>query len=514
MPAKDKVLSLERVIAKVRDLKEQGKRVVQSHGVFDIIHPGIIRHLEEARKMGDVLVVSVIRDGDVRRGSGRPVFTDEMRIENVAALQQVDYVCVVEDETPFQAVKRIAPDIFAKGTAYKERDRKIHEKVFEQERELYFGKSKILETSGFSFSSSRFINNFLYIYPDETKRFIQDFAEKYAFDFILEKISSLSDLKVLIVGDGIIDEYHYCFPMGKSAKAQLVVNKFLTHEVFAGGVFAIANHVGEICNDITLVTLLGREDSREGFIARNINTKVETKFFYRDDGPTIVKKRYVDGYSNQKLFEVNYLNDERISRQCESEVIEYLSREIPKYDLVLVSDFGHGFVTHKMIQTIQKLSKVLSVNTQSNAANTGFNMITKYNKPDFVCLDETEARLTIQNRFDDVRAVAEKLSNVLDVETLIVTLGKKGSLAVGRDGTIHMTPIFSSKVVDTVGAGDAFFSYTAPCFAKKLPLDLVAFIGNAVGAIAVQVVCNKKAVQKHELLQFIHTILNQRGGDL
>ena len=511
MPAKDKLLPLEDIITRVKDLQHQGKTVVQSHGVFDIIHPGIVRHLDEARRMGDVLVVTVIKDEDVRRGAGRPVFPDEMRVENVAALEQVDYVCVVEDEIPFESVKRIAPDIFAKGTAYKERDRKIHQRIFEEERELYFGKSKVSETSGFSFSSSQIINNFLHIYPEETRRFIEKFAEKYVFDFILEKINSIAHMNILIIGDGIIDEYHYCSPMGKSAKAQLVVNRFLTHEVFAGGVFAIANHVSEICDNIKLITLLGREDSREEFIAQNIKPNVKTKFFYRDHGPTIVKKRYVDGYSNQKLFEVNYLNEERISEQCESEVLDYLHSEIPKYDLVLVSDFGHGFITHKMIRTLQKLSKILAVNTQSNAANTGFNMITKYHKPDYVCLDETEARLTMQNKFDDIRSVAEKLSNSLDAETLIVTLGKKGSIAVGKGGTVQLTPIFSSKVVDTVGAGDAFFSYTAPCFAKKLPLDLTAFIGNAVGAIAVQVVCNKKSVEKHELLQFIHTILNQKS---
>ena len=511
MPARDKVLPLEDIIKKVKDLKDQGKTVVQSHGVFDIIHPGIVRHLDEARRMGDVLVVTVIKDGDVRRGAGRPVFPEKMRVENVAALEQVDYACVVEDEVPFQSVKRIAPDIFAKGTAYKERDRKIHQRIFEEERELYFGKSKILETSGFSFSSSQIINNFLYIYPEDTRHFIQKLSEKYSFSYILERINSIADLNTLIIGDGIIDEYHYCSPMGKSGKAQLVVNKFLTHEVFAGGVFAIANHVSEICDNISLVTLLGREDSREEFISQNINTKVKTKFFYRDDGPTIVKKRYVDGYSNQKLFEVNFLNDERISKESESEVLDYLIREIPKYDLVLVSDFGHGFITHEMINTLKKLSKILAVNTQSNAANTGFNMITKYHEPNFVCLDEAEARLTMQSKFDDITAVAEKLNKVLDAETLIVTLGKKGSIAVGKSGAVELTPIFSSKVVDTVGAGDAFFSYTAPCFAKKLPLDLTAFIGNAVGAIAVQVVCNKKSVEKHELLQFIHTILNQRA---
>ena len=76
-----------------------------------------------------------------------------------------------------------------------------------------------------------------------------------------------------------------------------------------------------------------------------------------------------------------------------------------------------------------------------------------------------------------------------------------------RKNEVNVTPIFSSKVIDTIGAGDAFFSFTAPCFAKDMPLDLVSFIGNAVGALAVQIVGNKQSVEKYELLEFIHAIL-------
>jgi sugar/nucleoside kinase (ribokinase family) len=61
--------------------------------------------------------------------------------------------------------------------------------------------------------------------------------------------------------------------------------------------------------------------------------------------------------------------------------------------------------------------------------------------------------------------------------------------------------------VDTIGAGDAFFSFTAPCFAQGLPLDMISFIGNAVGALAVQIIGNKKPVEKYELFEFINTIL-------
>ncbi len=180
---------------------------------------------------------------------------------------------------------------------------------------------------------------------------------------------------------------------------------------------------------------------------------------------------------------------------------------IPEYDLVLISDFGHGFITKKIIQVIEKSAKIFAVNTQTNAANAGYNLITKYNRPNFVCLDETEARLVTQERFSNIEDIAKNISKILNSEYFIITLGKKGSIGVSRNHEINLTPVFSTKVVDTVGAGDAFFAFTAPCFAQGMPLDLVSFIGNAAGALAVQIVGNKKPVEKYELIEFIHTIL-------
>jgi len=504
---KNKILLLDDIIKKVEKLKEAGKTVVQSHGIFDLIHPGIVRHLNEAKSQGDILIVTIIKDKDVRKGSGRPIFPEALRAENVASLEQVDYVCLVDDDIPFQCVKMIEPHIFAKGRTYLERDQKIHAKIFEEEREFHFGNSKIYETTGFSFSTSNIINNFLEIYPVETKAFLKKFAEKYAFDEIVENLNRLRDLKVLVIGDGIIDEYYYCIPMGKAAKSPLVVNKYITHEVFAGAVFIIANHLAGLCNEVKLVTLLGKEDTREDFIVSNLKTNVSLRFFYRDDAPTIVKRRYIHQYLNQKLFEINYINDSYINSFCELDIIEYLKQTVLGYDIVLVSDFGHGFITGKIINTIEEYSRKYAVNTQTNAANTGYNLITKYHGPNFVCLDETEARLATQEKFADIENIAKIISNQLNSDYVIITLGKNGSIGVSKNDEINRTPIFSTRVVDTVGAGDAFFAFTAPCFALGMPLDLVSFIGNAVGALAVQIVGNKKPVEKFELLEFIHAIL-------
>lgn len=344
-------------------------------------------------------------------------------------------------------------------------------------------------------------------YPPETREFLARFNEKYEFNGVRKKLDNLQDLKVLIIGDGIVDEYHYCEPMGKSAKANIIVNRYLENEVFAGGAFVIANHVSSLCNEVQLVTLLGKEDSREKFISKNLKQNVKTKFFFREDGPTIVKKRYIHHYSNQKLFEINFINDRFVDEVLENQIIDYFESVVSHYDLVLVSDFGHGFISKKIFKSIEKNAKILAINTQTNAANAGYNLITKYHNPNYVCLDEPEIRLAAQQKHAAIEGIAHKIRESLNANYLIVTMGKKGSLGVNHEGKVNITPVFSTKVVDTIGAGDAFFAFTAPCFAKGLPLDLVSFLGNVVGALAVQIVCNKRAIEKDELLKFINSLV-------
>ncbi|MFA6549213.1 MAG: cytidyltransferase, partial [Candidatus Margulisiibacteriota bacterium] len=304
----EKILVLEELIQKTKELRKQGKKIVQSHGVYDIIHPGIIQHLTLAKKQGDILVVTVIKDKHVRLGPGRPLFNEQLRLDNVTSLAPVDYVALVDENTPFECVRLLKPDIFAKGRAVRERDQVVHGDLFESEKEANFGKTKIFETEGFTFHTQQLVNNFLSSYPDETKDYLSAFSRKYSFRSLATQLNKLKNLKVLLIGDGIIDEYHYCDAMGRSSKAHLVVNRFINHEVFAGGAFALANHLSSICDRIKLVTLLGENDTKEKFISKNLRPNVDPKYFYRKNSSTIVKKRYLNNYSSQKLFEVNYLD--------------------------------------------------------------------------------------------------------------------------------------------------------------------------------------------------------------
>ena len=503
----NKIISVEELSTILTSLKESGNVVVQVHGVFDVIHPGIVRHIESAKKQGDILVTTVIKDSDVRKGPGYPIFKEDLRAENAASVGDVDYVTIVEDIPSLKSVQLIKPDVFARGQDYEERDINIMKRLEEEEDAIKVAGCKVHYTNGVVFSSTSIINNFLDVYPEETREFLNQFKKKHSAASIIKHIDDLRDLKVLVIGDTIIDEYHYTEALGKSLKDNLVVNRYLTNEVFAGGAVAVANHVAGLCKDVELVTVLGKNDSKEDFIESKLRDNIKPSFFYREDGPTIVKRRFVDQYSNQKMYEICFMKNADISASLEEDISVYLNKKMSEYDLVLVTDFGHGMITKKLLDIIEEKAKVLAVNVQTNGANAGYNMVTKYKDVDFVCLDTPEARLASQDRYGPIEPIVKELAKKLSANILIVTLGKQGSVGVETGDKINHTPAFASKVVDRIGAGDAFFAFTAPCFAKGYSPELISFIGNTVGALAVQVVCNREPVDPSKLCEFITSIL-------
>lgn len=113
-----KILEPDALAETVHSLREQGKVVVHCHGCFDLMHPGHVRHLQAARRMGDVLVVTVTADEYVDKGPGRPIFTDALRAEFLAALECVDYVAVNHEPTAAGALRRLRPSVYVKGQEF------------------------------------------------------------------------------------------------------------------------------------------------------------------------------------------------------------------------------------------------------------------------------------------------------------------------------------------------------------------------------------------------------------
>ncbi len=503
----DKVTTLEELARITGVLKYEGRAIVQCHGVFDLLHPGHIRHLEAAKRLGDVLLVTVTPDEHVNKGPGRPVFNHRLRAETIAAIQCVDYVAVNEWPTAVEAIRRLRPDVYVKGSDYLARDEDLTGKITDEEEAVLSVGGRIHFTNEITFSSTKLLNDHFAVYPEASHSFLRSFRNKYSANQIIQMLKDLNKLKVLVLGEAIIDEYHYCRAMGKSPKENIITTKYLSEEVFAGGALAAANHAAGFCGQVHVVTCVGAKDSKEDFIRSHLKENVTMKLFKRGDAPTVVKRRFVDTDFLTKMFEICFLEYHHLPEDLEMDVSAYLNERAPQYDLVLVNDFGHGFIGQRTIDVLAERSRFLVVNTQTNSANVGFNLVTKYPRADYVCIDEPEMRLAMGDRFSDLESLALELSSFLGYERVAVTCGHRGSLVYGKDEGFTMVPIFSNRVVDRIGAGDAYLSVTGPCTLAGYPMEVVGFVGNAVGALAVRIIGNKTPVEPVPLFKFITALL-------
>jgi len=335
---------------------------------------------------------------------------------------------------------------------------------------------------------------------------LDDVKRNYSLERIKEIISEFKGIKTLIIGDTIIDEYHFTVPKGRAIKDPILSVDYVKYERYAGGILAIANHVSNFVDEVMCVTVLGDIENNKDFIIGTINKNIKLKFFIKENSPTTLKKRYLNIVRNEKLFKVEHINDEYISEALEQEFIGYLEQELPKYDLVMVGDFGHGLITDNIIRFLEKKSNYLTVNAQCNSANLGFNYVTKYNSPTFLSMDVQELQYAVSDRFNDMPALMNKLHDKAGFNKFLVTMGRDGS-GYFDDGKQTFFPAFVTRPQDTVGAGDAVFSI-ASLFAYCKHDNLIPFIANCVGGIAVSYMGNKEYITQEKLLDFIGQAYN------
>ena len=274
----------------------------------------------------------------------------------------------------------------------------------------------------------------------------------------LEKVR---DFKVLLMGDAIMDEYIYVTTIGKAIKENALSSIFKRREQFRGGVWAAALHTLGFCKQVDIMT-----------------------------GPDVMwNSRLVDDIYLRKLSVVHELKKEAYACQ------DY---DIRDYDLVIVTDFGHGTMSKELRERVTKEARFLAVNAQTNATNFGFNLITKYPRADLVVIDEMEARLAAHDRDSPV----EDVILALGYRNIIVTCGARG--AIGFDGVFERQNALTDKVVDTMGAGDAFLCVAAPYAAAGISMRDLIKIGNAAGAIKVGIVGHRASVDKETLRKYLN----------
>lgn len=490
--------------------RASGKSIAHCHGVFDLLHPGHLLHLREAKALADLLVVSVTADRFVNKGPGRPVIDAEGRAKMLAALEVVDAVVISHFPTGIPMIEAIKPTLYIKGPDYRN---PALDPTGNMQREIDTVKSyggSIHLTKGPTMSSSRIRNEMLLGRDDVGSRFLARFRKHVSKRDVERMFSKVASLRVLVLGEAIIDTYESCEALGKSSKDPVLAFRKLASESHLGGSLAIARHVAGMGAQTTLMTRVGKSNGTKARLKTEIGDQFNLLVLESEDEPTIEKTRYVDVLTGNKVFETYEIGESRSSRRDSEQLSSALSEIIESFDLVLVADYGHGLLDENAIRLVSEKSRKLSVNTQSNAGNRGFNSISKYPRLDIVCLNGSEVALELRERHLSMEVLVPELLDRTGAELVAVTSGANG-LAIGFDSagarTIEIVPAFTTKVTDRVGAGDALFAAFSVCWVASQNSMLSAVMGNLAGAASIAELGNRLAIDRVSLQRHVSAML-------
>lgn len=505
--AKEKIKSLDNLCRILDQERKTNKRIVLCHGVFDLMHIGHIRHFEEAKKNGDILVVTLTPDIYVNKGPHRPVFPEMLRAETLAALHCVDYVAINNTPMAIDLIKILRPNFYVKGKEYQKDEDDITGGIILEREAVESVGGKLVFTDDIVFSSSNLINRHWPVFSPELSAYLAKFGMLHSAGEINGYFEKMRPLKVLTIGEAIIDEYIYCSAIGKSSKEPMLAVKCSSSEKFAGGILAVANNMASFSDNVSILSFLGDRESHEDFIRERLKENINTIFLTRNNSPTIVKKRFIESYFFHKLLAVYTINDSELEQADDELLCTKLSEIIPEFDIVVVVDFGHSVISKQAAKVICDKAKFLAVNTQSNAGSLGYQTIYKYSRADYVCITENEFRLETRSRVGDIKDAVPQLATDLKAKHVVITRGKNGCLCYGGEEGFVEVPAMAGEVIDRMGAGDSFLSVTSMAAAIKAPLEVIGFIGNAVGAQAVATVGHRESINKVSLSKFITSLL-------
>lgn len=506
------IVTKEQYINLKSQFRADGKKVVLCHGVFDLVHPGHILHFQEAKEQGDILVVSITAARYVRKGPGRPYFDDDLRLKFLAAIEYIDYVLLSDGYTVKDIIETVEPDLYIKGQEYSKAEDDITGKIDEEVALVREHGGDVYYTNGQVFSSTKLINIALDGLTDEVKEYMKKFHENYSMDDIKKYVDKMEKLKVLVVGDVIIDEYIFCQIQGLMSKNVAYSARFKRKEDYYGGSVAVARHIASFAPDVTLTAVVGNEKEIQEKLNQGLQEEIDLQLFHTSEYPTIIKQRYVmENVKRDELDKVFVINNIPESMEIDRETMgkfeEHLRQQISAYDIVVLCDFGHGLITKSVQQIIEDNAKFLILNCQTNSTNQGRNLITKYKRANAFSVDNRELKGAFSDYQSDESELLDRLCKHLKCGGFH-TKGAEGAEYRDLRGNTGKCPAFVLNICDTIGAGDAFFSIAGLCAAVQAPWDIGLFMGNIAGALAANIVGNKKALEKVNILKYANTLLN------
>lgn len=482
------------------------RSLVLCFGHFNVIHPGHLRFLQHAKAQGDTLVVAIQGDEQLQSERVR-YYLQQERAEGVAALHAVDHVVILDKGTLLELAERISPDVLVLGKEFEhERYQQIQSTI---EMVGAAGGRTVFHAGEIHYASGELLHSTQDEIASERLRLYRQACAKNQLSpsRLLQRTADFDNVRILVLGDTIVDQYVACDPLGMSAEAPVIVVRELESREYVGGAGIVAAHISALGATCYYLSVTG-DDENATFVENDLATRGVNANLLRDGSrPTTFKIRYM--VENQKLFRVSRLKEHKLSRSVEDRLIARLRELIPKVDGILVSDFVYGVVTPRVLDAVLEVAKQHGLKLfgdlqcSSQVGNVG-----KFIDFDLICPTEREARIAMNNQDDGIEWIANSLLRATRAKCMLVKLGESGfiaydnGLAPGGMERQHF-PALVANPVDVAGAGDSLIAVMAVALCCNGGLMEASALGAAMAALAVQTVGNTP-ITRNQLRKYIN----------
>lgn len=434
------------------------RKVIMCHGVFDVVHPGHVRHLIYAKSKADILVASLTADAHISKGMHRPHVPQELRALNLAAFEIVDYVVVDRNPTPIENLKLLQPDFFAKGYEYTSGG--LPPKTQQEVEVLRSYGGEIIFTPGdIVYSSTRLINLAPPAITHEKLLTFMD-SEGLTFDSLRAALEGLNRFRVHVVGDTIVDSYTQTAMIGGQTKTPTMSVLYERRDDYIGGAAVVAEHLRAAGAEVAFSTVLGEDDLKNFVLDGMQRAGIDCRAVIDKTRPTTNKNAIVAG--GYRLLKIDTLDNRSISDEIVGKLAMAV-QEVPS-DAVVFSDFRHGIFNRRTIPPLVASIPAGRFKVADSQVASRWGNITEFKGFDLITPNEREARFALADQDSGIRPLASALYDEAQCKTLILKLGERGVLTCRSSDhqsleSFIVVDSFVERVVDAVGAGDALLAY-------------------------------------------------------
>jgi rfaE bifunctional protein nucleotidyltransferase chain/domain len=485
-----KIRAVSDLVGLTREARARGERVVLCHGCFDIVHPGHVRHLQQAARLGDRLLVTITGDAMVEKGTGRPLIPQELRAENLAALDCVDWVAVNTAPTAVALLEAIRPDVYVKGREYEEnRDPRFAEERHAVERHG----GRVVFTSGdVVFSSTALIEAWKTSIDPTGGRLGQLFEAEGADAAAMERlIDGFRGRRVLVVGETIRDVYVMCDRPHVASEAPVLTLRPLEQQGFDAGAAIVARHMAAMGAEPVLLTALPADDTGEA-VCRRLEDEGVTTHPLRYTGELLEKRRFLVG--TDKVVKLDPAGPLVIDAAGRAELVEAAKRLAVGCEAAVLADFGQGLFTVSTMRAVCRALRRRVPLLAGDVSGRRSNLLAM-RRLDLLCPSESEIREALHDYDRGLSTVVWKLLHRTRSRSAIVSLGGEGAIAFDcppgtslapddwqtRLGAEHV-PALCRHAIDELGCGDALLAAATLTRVAGGSMTLAAVVGQLAAA--------------------------------